>query len=74
MQNLQLNGNYQRVHNRTFIYLSGWEQTPFKKQYENLKNAGDWHIETVHCGHNIMREDPEKLTEILTGQKLCGNN
>lgn len=73
MQHLQLNGNHQRVHNRTFIYLSGWEQTPFKKQYENLKSSGDWHIETVHCGHNIMKEDPDKLTDILTGPKLCGS-
>lgn len=74
MQNVQLNGNHQRVHNRTFIYLSGWEQTPFKKQYEKLKNSEDWHVETVHCGHNIMKEAPEKLTDILTGQKLCGYN
>lgn len=73
MQHLQLNGSYQRVHNRTFIYLSGWEQTPFKKQYEDLKSSGDWHVETVHCGHNIMKEDPEKLTDILTGPKLCGS-
>jgi pimeloyl-ACP methyl ester carboxylesterase len=74
MQNVQLNGNYQRIPNRTFIYMSGWEQTPFKKQYEELKNSADWHIETVHCGHNIMREDPQTLTDILTGQKVCGEN
>lgn len=65
MQNIELTNNYQRVRNRTFIYLSGWDQTPFKKQYENLRNSAGWHIETVHCGHNIMNEDPEKLVEIL---------
>jgi pimeloyl-ACP methyl ester carboxylesterase len=70
MQTLQLNGNYQRVRNRTFIYLSGWEQTPFKKQYEDLKSSGDWNIETVHCPHNIMREDPQKLTNILMADRF----
>jgi hypothetical protein len=72
MQNLQLNGNDQRIQNRTFIYLSGWVQTPFRKQYEDLKNSEDWNIETVHCAHNIMREEPDKLTDILTGQRICG--
>ncbi|KAA2239356.1 alpha/beta hydrolase [Chitinophaga agrisoli] len=74
MQNLQLTGDYLRVRNRTFIYLSGWEQTPFKRQYENLKAAEDWHVETVHCAHNIMREAPDKLTDILIGPKIYGNN
>jgi len=66
MQGLKLNGNYKRILNRTFIFLSNWEDSPFVKQYEHLKNSPDWHVEIVHCGHNIMKEAPEKLTDILT--------
>ena len=33
MQRLHLNGSYERISNRTFIYLSGWEGSPFAKQY-----------------------------------------
>src|SRR5690606_6531545 len=47
MQSLHLTGNYQRVHNRTFIYLTGWTNTPFKKQYETLKDSSEWRILTV---------------------------
>jgi pimeloyl-ACP methyl ester carboxylesterase len=65
MQSLRLTGNYQQIPNRIFIYLTGWEGTPFAKQFETLKNSPDWHIETVHCRHNIMREDPDTLVEIL---------
>lgn len=65
MQSLRLTGNYQQIPNRTFIYLTAWEGTPFTKQFETLKNSPDWQIETVHCGHNIMREDPDALVEIL---------
>jgi len=65
MQSLNLNGNYERILNRTFIYLSGWEQSPFVKQYENLKDSSDWHVETIHCGHNVMKERPDKLVDIL---------
>jgi hypothetical protein len=65
MQSLNLNGNYERILNRTFIYLSGWEKSPFVKQYENLKNSPDWHVETIHCRHNVMKERPDKLVDIL---------
>ena len=67
MQCLHLNGNYKRIHNCTFIYLSGWDRTPFTRQYENLKNSQNWHIETINCGHNVMKERPDRLTEILLG-------
>jgi len=67
MQNLHLSGDYERVLNRVFIFLSGWEPSPFVKQYENLKDAPDWHVETIHCAHNVMRECPEKLVDVLYG-------
>lgn len=65
MQSLHLTGNYQRIRNRTFIYMTGWENTPFKNQYETLKNSSDWNIVTVPCGHDLMKENPDKLIEIL---------
>jgi pimeloyl-ACP methyl ester carboxylesterase len=73
MQCITLSGKHQTIANRTFIYLTGWEQSPFKKQYEDLNNSGDWNIETVHCAHNIMRENPDKLVEILSSQAVHGS-
>lgn len=65
MQSVQLNGNYERILNRTFIYLSGWEGTPFTNQYERLKDSPGWHVETINCRHNIMKECPDRLIDIL---------
>lgn len=65
MQTIKLNGNYKKVVNNIFIYLSGWQGSPFVKQYEELKNSGDWIIETIHCRHNVMKECPDKLVELL---------
>jgi pimeloyl-ACP methyl ester carboxylesterase len=65
MQSISLKGNYERILNRTFIYLSGWEGTPFTQQYESLKNSPSWHVETLNCAHNVMRELPDELTNIL---------
>lgn len=69
MQRLHLNGNYERILNHTFIYLTGWEGTPLTKQYELLKDSPSWHIETIHCAHNVMREQPDKLVDILYSLK-----
>ena len=65
MQALRLTGKYKQIRNRTFIYASGWEATPFRKQFEALSTNPEWHIETIHCGHNVMKEAPEKLAAIL---------
>jgi len=65
MQSIRLTGDYQQVRNRTFIYLTGWDGSPFTKQYEALKNSSDLRIEKVHTGHNIMRENPDRLAAIL---------
>lgn len=53
------------IHNRAFIYLSGWTGTPFFKQYENLKKSKSWHVETIHSIHNVMKERPDELTDVL---------
>ncbi len=65
MQKVNLTGNHEKIQNRAFIYLTGWEGTPFTKQYERFKNSKDWHVETIHAVHNVMRERPEELTEVL---------
>lgn len=66
VQRLRLDGNHERILNRTFIYLSGWKGTPFAKQYENLKKSKDWHVEIIHCAHNVIKERPDKLVEIIS--------
>ena len=56
MPSLKLTGNYTHILNRTFIYLCGWEDSPFVKQYEDLKGSPDWHVEKIHSAHNVMKE------------------
>ena len=65
LQSIHLKGAYKRVLNRVLIYAGGWAATPFKNQFERLKSNADWHVETLMCGHNIMREQPDELVAIL---------
>lgn len=65
MQSLRLIGNYKQIRNLTFIYLSGWENTPFRQPYELHKNSPEWRVEVIDCEHNVMEHRPDELTEIL---------
>ncbi|WP_118976326.1 hypothetical protein [Taibaiella koreensis] len=64
-QHEQLTGGREQVSDRIFIYLSGWEDTPFREQYERLKETSGWRVETIDCGHNVMMQRPDELTAIL---------
>jgi len=65
MQGIQLTGKHTQVKNRSFIYLSGWAGTPFTNLYERLQQLNDWHTESIHCAHNVMKEDPDELMNVL---------
>lgn len=65
MQSLKLSGNYRKIYNKAFIYLTGWEGSPFVTQFEALKDSSDWQIETIHSAHNVMRDHPDKLVKVL---------
>jgi pimeloyl-ACP methyl ester carboxylesterase len=65
MQGIRLTGRHTQIKNRSFIYLSGWEGTPFTRLYERLQQLNDWQTESINCVHNVMRERPDELTRIL---------
>lgn len=65
MQGIQLTGRQAQIKNRSFIYMSGWEGTPFTGLFERLKNFDDWQTTSIHCVHNVMRENPDELTNVL---------
>jgi pimeloyl-ACP methyl ester carboxylesterase len=69
MQALKLKGDYRNIARKAFIYLDGWEGSPFLKQYDELKDAPDWHVETIHSVHNVMKEHPEELVVALRRAK-----
>ena len=48
-----------------YIYASGWEGTPFTQFYERAQASG-WSVRDFACGHDIMLDRPEELTETLS--------
>jgi pimeloyl-ACP methyl ester carboxylesterase len=65
LQRLRLSGAPGRVRRRDFIYLSGWQESPFSGMYDRLSQDPNWHTHRLPTGHNIVAEAPDKLLEIL---------
>ncbi len=63
-QPLRLTGAIDRLKNVTFILASGWGPTPFRPFYDQAKTKG-WKTLSIECGHDVMLDQPEALTEAL---------
>lgn len=65
LQRLRLSGAPSRVRRRDYIYLSGWQGSPFAEVYQRLSEDPAWHTHCLPTGHNVVAEAPDKLLEIL---------
>lgn len=64
-QHLRLTGGLQSIENITYILATGWNgASPFPPFYERAKAKG-WKTSTVPCGHDVMLDLPEELTQAL---------
>lgn len=52
------------MNNTVYIFSDGYEPTPFHVFYEKAKADG-WKTHIVTCGHDVMLDKPEQLTQIL---------
>ena len=55
-------GNWDLIH----ILATGWDNSPFSASHERAK-ANGWKTRTVACGHDVMLDRPDELTELLLG-------
>jgi len=65
-QPLTLNGSVGAAHHTTFILATGFADSPFPAFYEQARMKG-WATTTVPCGHDVMLDAPQTLTDILAG-------
>jgi pimeloyl-ACP methyl ester carboxylesterase len=63
-QPIHLTGGISRIKNLTFILASGWNPSPFPPFYEKAKAKG-WKTRVTACGHDVMLDMPEELTQEL---------
>ncbi len=63
-QPVRLTGAMNRIGDITYIIATGWSPSPFPQFYDKAKARG-WKTLTLACGHDVMLDQPEELTQEL---------
>jgi pimeloyl-ACP methyl ester carboxylesterase len=65
MQKIRLSGAANAVTRRDYIYLSGWDGSPFGEVYQRLRTDPAWHVHELPVSHNVLADAPEQWLRIL---------
>jgi pimeloyl-ACP methyl ester carboxylesterase len=65
LEGLTLTGARERVAKRAYIRARLYPNPAFDAAYERLQSNPAWCVYEVPCGHDVMVDMPERLTEIL---------
>ncbi|MCP2337715.1 alpha/beta fold hydrolase [Actinomadura rupiterrae] len=50
---------------RDYVYLSGWDGTPFTTVRNRLAGDPAWRVHDLDSGHDVWRDAPDEFLEIL---------
>ena len=64
-QPINLTENWESIPTKTFLEAGLYTTSPFGPFANYAKNNPDWDYEKIEAGHDIMIDEPEKLTEAL---------
>jgi pimeloyl-ACP methyl ester carboxylesterase len=65
LQPIKLTGALERLSKKTYIRAPKYPQPAFDSYYRAKKNDPSWRTYEVPCGHDVMIDMPDRLTEIL---------
>jgi len=60
-----ITGARDRIAKRAYIRATGYPSVPFDGYRDKLKATAGWWVYEVPCGHDVMVDMPDRLTEIL---------
>ena len=64
-EKIKLTGARERIAKKTYIRASGYPNVSFEKAHARAKADPTWRTYEVPCGHDVMIDEPDRLTEIL---------
>ena len=64
-EKLRLTGARERVGRKAYVLATGWDNAAFPMFAATVKDDPAWRYYEVATGHDVMLDDPERLTEIL---------
>jgi pimeloyl-ACP methyl ester carboxylesterase len=64
-EKLKLTGACERVAKKTYVRAGGYPNVAFEQAFARAKADPSWRTYEVACGHDVMIDAPDRLTEIL---------
>ncbi len=64
-EKIRLTGARERIPKKTYIRASGYPNVSFEMAHARAKADRTWRTFEVPCGHDVMIDEPDRLTEIL---------
>ena len=64
-ETMTITGARERIAKKAYIRAANYANPGFDQALERLKTDASWRIYGVPCGHDVMVDMPERLTEIL---------
>jgi pimeloyl-ACP methyl ester carboxylesterase len=64
---LALTGARERIAKKTFVRAMRYREPVFDAAYAKVRSNPAWRTYELDCGHHVMVDMPERLTEILLG-------
>jgi len=64
-EKIKLMGARDRIAKKIYIRASGYPNVSFDKAYARVKADRGWRTYEVPCGHDVMIDEPDRLTDIL---------
>src|SRR5262249_48180271 len=64
-EKIKLKGARDRIKKKIYIRASGYPNVSFDKAFARVKADQGWRAYEVPCGHDVMIDEPDWLTEIL---------
>jgi pimeloyl-ACP methyl ester carboxylesterase len=62
---IMLTGARERIERKSYIRAKSYPNPGFDRAYDALKSDPSWRLYDVACGHDVMVDNPDRLTEIL---------
>jgi pimeloyl-ACP methyl ester carboxylesterase len=62
---IALTGARERIARKTYVRAKAYPNPGFDRAHDGLRSDPSWRTCEVACGHDVMVDQPERLTEIL---------
>ncbi len=65
-EKIKLSGKWESIARRAYVHATVLpRESPFKRFYERTSKDPSWVTHSLACGHHVMLDEPDRVTEIL---------